>query len=129
MAEYALIDRVTGEVLRYKKIAGETPPIKDELPAHKNFYLPVVRNVKPAQDPLKVVSPTVTITATEVTHGWSIRDKTPQELDDEKESQLTLAVDTLQFKVLFDHENRIRVLEGKAAISPAQFRAALKARL
>ena len=35
----------------------------------------------------------------------------------------------LGFQIDFDHENRLRVLEGKAAITAAQFRAALKARL
>lgn len=30
-------------------------------------------------------------------------------------------------KVLFNHENRIRVLEGKAAVSAGQFRTAVKA--
>lgn len=33
------------------------------------------------------------------------------------------------FRILFNHENRIRALEGKAAVTAAQFRAALKALL
>lgn len=32
----------------------------------------------------------------------------------------------LVFKILFNHENRIRALEGKASISPAQARAVVK---
>lgn len=38
-------------------------------------------------------------------------------------------LDRLALKVMFNHENRIRALEGKSAITAAQFRAALKAML
>lgn len=34
-------------------------------------------------------------------------------------------MDMVQFKVLLNHENRVRVLEGKAQITAAQFKAAL----
>lgn len=34
-------------------------------------------------------------------------------------------MDMTQFKVLLNHENRIRVLEGKVQITAAQFKAAL----
>ena len=37
--------------------------------------------------------------------------------------------DMTQFQVLFNHENRIRALEGKASITPAQFKAAIIALL
>jgi hypothetical protein len=59
---------------------------------------------------------------------WTVRDKTAQELDGEKELSLD-AYDRLSFLVNFDQENRIRALEGKAAITQLQYRNALKARL
>lgn len=34
-------------------------------------------------------------------------------------------VDAVQFKIAFNHENRIRAIEGKAQITAAQFKAAL----
>ncbi len=37
--------------------------------------------------------------------------------------------DMVQFQVLFNHENRIRTLEGKAAITVAQFKTGVKALL
>jgi hypothetical protein len=37
------------------------------------------------------------------------------------------AWDVISAKILFNHENRIRALEGKAAITAAQFRTAVKA--
>ncbi len=59
---------------------------------------------------------------------WTVRDKTAEELDAEKEATIN-QFDVLAFKVLFDHENRTRAIESKAPITQAQFRAALKARL
>jgi hypothetical protein len=61
-------------------------------------------------------------------HVWAVRDKTAEELDAEKDASIN-QFDVLAFKVLFDHENRTRALEGKAPVTQAQFRAALKARL
>jgi hypothetical protein len=39
------------------------------------------------------------------------------------------AWDIISFKIAFNHENRIRALEGKAPITATQFRAAVKAAL
>lgn len=35
------------------------------------------------------------------------------------------SIDAVQFRIHFRHENRLRALEGEAALTPAQFRAAL----
>jgi hypothetical protein len=59
---------------------------------------------------------------------WSVRDKTAEEADAEKNAKAA-AVDTLIFRVLFNHENRIRTLEAKQPITAEQFRNALKAML
>ncbi len=59
---------------------------------------------------------------------WTVRDKTAEELDADKEATID-RFDALGFKVMFNHENRVRALEGKAAITAAQFRSALKAML
>lgn len=40
---------------------------------------------------------------------------------------LSDSIDRLAFKLMFNHENRIRTLEGKAIITVAQFNAALLA--
>lgn len=62
------------------------------------------------------------------TRTFTVRAKTAQELDADKELKLD-QVDMLNFEVNFDQENRIRALEGKAAITKLQYRNALKARL
>lgn len=38
-------------------------------------------------------------------------------------------IDLIILRVLFNHENRVRVLEGKQAVTMAQFRTAIKALL
>lgn len=73
-----------------------------------------------------------TIGAKQVTRAWTVRDKTAQELSDEAEATKERQIDEagqVAFRVLFNHENRIRALEGKQAVTPEQFRAALKAML
>jgi hypothetical protein len=45
--------------------------------------------------------------------------------DARKEYELTKA-DTTLFRIAFNHENRIRALEGKASITVGQFRTAVK---
>lgn len=59
---------------------------------------------------------------------WTVRDKTAQELDDDKATKVD-ALDLVVLRGLFNHENRIRALEGKAAITLAQFKNAVKALL
>lgn len=123
-AEYALVDQANA-ILERRDFAA-TP----NDPTGKGWrWLPVVIT-KPAFDPTTQVQtgPVITVEASRVTAVWTVRNKTAQELDDEKTERVN-AVDFLTFEVAFDHENRIRALEAKAAITRAQFKAALKARL
>ncbi len=103
----------------------------DSVPAHKASYLlPYVESVDDqSTGSRKVTTVEETIHADKVEHVTSIRDMTAQELDDEKQQQVDREIDLLQFKILFNHENRIRDLESKNPITKAQFRAALKAEL
>lgn len=59
---------------------------------------------------------------------------TPEEVTAEIARQAALPpptladrMDQVQFKIAFNHENRVRALEGKAAITAAQFKNALTA--
>lgn len=72
--------------------------------------------------------PTYSVGASAVTEIWTKRNLTAQELRDRKDAKLS-AIDMLQFQIAFDMENRVRVLEGKAVVTAAQYRTALKARL
>lgn len=72
--------------------------------------------------------PVRTIGDKSVTDTWTVRAKTSGELDAGKDA-IVSAVDKLQFMIAMDMENRVRALEGKAQITAAQYRAALRARL
>jgi hypothetical protein len=72
--------------------------------------------------------PVLTVLEDQVTQVWTVRAKTAQELDADKEAALD-RFDMLALKALFNHENRIRPLEAKAIVTAAQFRAALKGML
>lgn len=93
-------------------------------------WLPCDPVAQPAFDSTSeaVEGPTYTVGAKSVTEVWTKRSLTAQELGDRKDRQIS-SIDNLQFQVSFDIENRVRALEGKAAITAAQYRAALKARL
>lgn len=75
-----------------------------------------------------VEGPAYVVGANEVTETWTKRAKTAGELNAEKDGRIS-ALDKLQFLIAFDMENRVRVIEGKLAVTAAQYRAALKARL
>ena len=51
---------------------------------------------------------------------------TAAQVDARKTSQANDVVNLVQFLMLFNHENRIRALQGQAALTPAQFRDIIK---
>ena len=85
---------------------------------------------RPSFDPATetVDGPTYVVGASSVVETWTKRTLTAPELDARKEARLD-AEDRLQFEIHFDMENRVRVLEARPAVTRAQYRAALKARL
>jgi hypothetical protein len=93
-------------------------------------WLPAPQAEKPSYDADTQVleGPTVTVGKDSVTESYTVRDKTADELDGEKDARLD-KVDTFVLRTLCDHESRIRVLEGKSAITLSQCRAAIKERL
>lgn len=93
-------------------------------------WLPGPLNPKPPYDSETeiVEGPTYTVNAKDVTEDWVKRPLTAPELDAKKVSKIS-ALDMLQFKVMFDIENRVRVLEGKQPVTAVQYRNALKAAL
>lgn len=123
MTEYALVDPNNA----VNRTATNVDPTVQTRSGWR--WLPV-EVTNPSFDPTTQVSegPVITVLADKVTRVWTVRAKTAAELDADKDAVLT-AYDMLSFKVLFNHENRVRTLEGKAAITAAQFKAALKALL
>lgn len=110
------------------RFATNVDPGVDTKPGWR--WLPCPPVAPPANDPATetVDGPAYAVAADGVTEIWAKRALTAAELDARKEARLD-ATDRLQFEVLFNLENRVRVLEGRAAVTRAQYRTALKALL
>ena len=61
----------------------------------------------------------------EVLAQWELR-PTPAGMLDEYRKHTALKLPAVIFKVLHNHENRVRALEGQSSVTAAQFRNALK---
>jgi hypothetical protein len=92
-------------------------------------WLPVVDTKPPVSVNQIRTGPVVTVEQEQVSRVWTVRDKTPQELDAEKDGLVDDAAVSVIGKILFNHENRIRTLNSQAPVTAAQFKAAIKALL
>lgn len=104
-----------------------------DVPAHKrSLWLPLVEVGNDQFDPdtQKKTGPVTTVEATRIVDTYTITDLTAQEISNLKDAKIS-SLDAVVFKVLFNHENRIRALKSPpdAAVTAAQFRAAIKALL
>lgn len=130
MPRHALV-RADNSIERFDDTVNAAKALAAGADAQGRRWLPVVRPAAPAFDPATevLVAAPVAVNGAQVTEGgFTKRLKTAPELDGEKESKLD-AIDRLQFQIAFDIENRMRALEAKPAITAAQYRSALKARL
>lgn len=95
-------------------------------------WLPCDPVAPPSFDPQteKVTGPTYTVGASAVTEVWTKVSLSAQEISDAKDiaiSGISGTAFSALFKVLFNLNNRVRVLEGQSALTQVQFRAAIKA--
>jgi hypothetical protein len=72
-----------------------------------------------------LTGPHYTITDTEVVESWEIVAFTPEELDARKDTQLNQK-DRVILQLLFNQENRLRVLEQKPELTMAAYKALVK---
>jgi hypothetical protein len=123
---YALVDP-EGQINRIMSDQRIDPTVQTKAGWR---WLPVVEQPPPAYDAATQVleGPVSVVGETEVTSSYSVRNLTAEELDARSEAKLPDATNVI-FKVLFNHENRIRTLESKPLVTAAQFRAVLKAML
>jgi hypothetical protein len=117
----------------YDKFEGEREydekPVLPNKP-HIKFYS--IERVDPEYDETKQVKEGPTIEedhANQVRrYVWTVRAKTTEEVGAEKALKID-ALDLVSFEIHFRNENRLRALEGKRAITAAQFKAAIKGML
>lgn len=122
---------VTGGAVEYLRFfESECPPDPAGKPGRTWLPAPIV--AAPSFDPATQVreDPQYIVGETEVTQDWSesVRAKTPQELDADKDSKIS-GVEEAILRALCDHENRLRDLEGSGNVTLQQCRNGLKALL
>lgn len=97
----------------------------------KGYYWLPAEDIIPHFDPAtqERSGPEIIVEDTRVVRRWTVTDKSAeqlaQEAEDAKERE-TNALGRLALRVLLNHENRMRKLEGRAEVTPAQFREAIK---
>ena len=126
MTMYALVDP-SNQINRVLSDAMVDPTVPTKL----NWrWLPIQPVGDVAYDPATQTKdgPVYSVLSDRITATYAIRNKTPAELDAERDFQVT-TVSLVMLRALFNHENRIRALESKQPITVEQFRTALKALL
>ncbi len=122
MSRFAIVDGNNG-------IVGFSPIQTTYMPAKRTIANPApwrslscpVADI-PAFDPATqaIVGPSYTVSVSDVTESYSVRQLSAAEIKANKDAAIS-STDTVLFKIAFNHENRIRVLEGKPTITVAQF--------
>lgn len=128
MARFALINTTDNSIIEFRDYA--TKPNDPAGKPRKWLSCPLV--APPAFDPAteRVTGPTYTVGASEVTEAWTKVALTAQEISDAKDAAVNSINGGLYpvlFRAMFNLNNRVRALEGQAALTQAQFKAVLKA--
>lgn len=127
MAEYALIDAKTGDILKSAAFDAKPPD-----PTGKGWkWVPVEITDPPVNQAIQVKTGPVVTTADakdKVTRVWTVRDKTTQELADEAAAkdgaELDAALSNPKVQKFFlALTNRVLALENKSPVTGPQLRA------
>ena len=128
MAKYALVDPADAIVSELdERFVDPSVSTKD---GYRWLIVEVVREDTTTQSEWVVTDPPVIeVLADRVRKTITTRDMTSAEIDTVKTNIVMASVDELQFRHLFNLENRVRTLEGKSTITKEQYRNALKGML
>lgn len=124
MTRYALVSRA-GDLLSFKDL-DQKPPTKGQLHPDKPYYLPVDDAPRPPLTDTQRASSAWQVMTLKVKRVWTVEEIPAAEIDAGKDAEALGLADQVQFKILFDQENRLRALEGKTAVTAAQFKNAVK---
>jgi hypothetical protein len=130
--------------MKYVLVEDETNKILKEVDGDREFRsgAPPDPPLKPFRWlPLEITNPDVedhathtkegpveSVGAKKVTRVWTVRPKTADELDADKEARIPPS-DSIQFKAMLDVENRTLALESKPAVTVDDYRETLKGML
>ena len=128
---YVLVEDETDTIL--KEVEGDrefrtgTPP---DLPLKPFRWLPLEVTNPDVTDHTTHIKegPVTTVKAKKATRAWTVRPKTAEELDTDKEARIPPS-DSIQFKAMLDVENRTLALESKPAVTADDYRETLKGML
>ena len=128
---YALVEDGTDAIL--KEVEGDrafrtgTPP---DLPLKPFRWLPLEVTNPDVDDYATHIKegPVESVGAKKVTRVWTVRPKTADEIDVDKEARIPPS-DSIQFKAMLDVENRTLALESKPAVTADEYRETLKGML
>jgi hypothetical protein len=128
---YVLVEDETDAIL--KEVEGDrefrtgTPP---DLPLNQFRWLPLEIPNTDVEDHATHTKegPVESVGAKKVTRVWTVRPKTADELDADKEARIPPS-DSIQFKAMLDVENRTLALESKPAVTADDYRETLKGML
>ena len=129
--KYVLVEDETDAIL--KEVEGDrefrtgTPP---DLPLKSFRWLPLEVTNPDVTDHTTHIKegPVTAVKAKKVTRVWTVRPKTADELDADKEGQIPPS-DSIQFKAMLDVENRTLALESKPVVTASEYRETLKGML
>ena len=88
----------------------------------------LVLRLRPMRPKIGMEGPTDVVAATEVTRTWTVRDKTSDEVNVDKDLRIP-QTESVQYKIMFDQENRVRKLEGLDPTTDDEFRAVLRSKV
>ena len=130
MTKYARITSSTGVIIEEKDEAefrgGKPPPAN----VAKDWeWLPLVFDKPSCNSAAEVLEgPEDVVTAEKITRTWTVRDKTPEEINADKDLQIP-RTDSVQYKIMFDQETRVRKLEGLSPTTDDEFRVLLRSKV
>ncbi len=109
----------------------ETTDDQTKIATKKGWrWLPYPRVDAPPYDPdtQALIGPLATVEATRVFESWTVRSLSADELESARVRRVD-GMSKLEFETAFDHENRLRALENKAAFKRSEFKAELAKKL
>jgi len=120
---YALIEIIPNTIREFREFGTDMPL---DVTRKGIKWLPV-EDTEPPYDPATQVKegPTTAVLADRVTRVWTVRQKTAQEIDDEKTSRVDNQ-ELIIIRSFLDHENRIRAVLGAAQVTETQVKNAMK---
>jgi hypothetical protein len=130
MTKYARITSSTRAIIEEKdesEFRGGKPPPANT--AKDWEWLPLVIDKPSYNSETEVLEgPEDVVTAEKITRTWTVRDKTPDEINADKDLQIP-RTDSVQYQIMFDQENRVRKLEGLSPTTDDEFRVLLRSKV